>query len=280
MTAIPTPQPLRLLDRPLVRVEVGALLLLVAGAFPQPARAMVAVPALLLLPGYATVVALRLNAAKQSDSAQTMLMSLVASMAVIPILLLGLHGVGMPLVSGAILPVLAGYCCVAALLGGRRAARPQAADGTLIATGGRIVAVALLAAMIIGVGLRTLPGTPDARYTSLALGGTWSQVSTPTFAPAGKPTGVTVTVANHSDAAKRYLLEPAMDGGTWKSRTITVAAGATWTGDVTGTVPAGGCLHRLLVGLSSKNDRIGGLTVWFQSRRTLPDSCQTGERDR
>jgi uncharacterized membrane protein len=280
MTAIPTPQPLRLLDRPLVRVEIGALLLLVAGAFPQPARATVAIPALLLLPGYATLLALRLNASKQSDSAQTVLMSLVASMAVIPLLLLGLHSLGMPLVSGAILPALAGYCCIASLLGGRCAAAPQAVDGTLLATGARVVAVALAAALIIGVGLRVLPGTPEAQYTSLALGGTWAKVATPTFAQAGKPTSVTVTVTNHSGAEKRYVLKPTMDGGTWKSRTITVAAGATWTGDVTGTVPHGGCLHRLLVGLTSRNDRIGGLTAWFQSKRTLPNSCGSAGRDR
>jgi uncharacterized membrane protein len=273
MTAIPASQPLRLLDRPLLRVGVGALLLLASGALPQPARALLAVPALLLLPGYATLIALRLSTAKQSDSAQTALMSLVASMAVVPLVLLGLHGVGLPLVSGAIIPVVAGYCCVAALLGGRRAAQPQAVDGTLVATAARGAAVALLAAVIIAVGMRNLPGAPASPYTSLALGGTWAKVSTPAYAPAGKPTSVTVTVTNHSGSSKRYLLEPAMDGARWKSRTITVGAGATWSGNVTGSVPKGGCLHRLLVGLSSKRDRIGGLTVWFQSRRTLPAAC-------
>jgi uncharacterized membrane protein len=276
MTVIPISRPLNLLHRPLVHVQLGALMLLLAGALPQPARAAVAVPALLILPGYATLIALRRNG--RSDSAQTLLMSLAASMAVIPLLLLGLHGAGMPLVSGAMMPLLAGYCCVAGLAGGRRAIAAQALDGALVAVGVRVALAGVAAALIIGAGLHMLPGTPAPRYTALALGGPWAHVSTPTFAPAGKPVSVTVTVTNQSDSTKRYVLRPSMAGGTWKPQTITVGAGATWTGDITGTVPRGGCLHRLLVGLGSKReDRIDGLTVWFQSTRTLPASCETVE---
>jgi len=273
MTAIATPQPLRLLDRPLVRVELGALLLLTATAFPQPLRAMAVIPALLLVPGYATLVALRLNTVKHSDSAQTLLMSLVASMAAVPLILLGLHGLGMPLVSGAMLPALAAYSGVIALLGGRQAAAPQDGDGTLAATGTRVAMAAVLAAAIIITGLRVLPGTPEAQYTALALGGSWASVEGPTYAEPGKRTTVSLTVTNHSDAAKRYVLAPTMVGGDWKSRTFTVAAGETWSGEIAGSLPRGGCLHRLLIGLRSQGDRIGGLTVWFQSQKTLPESC-------
>jgi hypothetical protein len=276
MTAIPTPQPLRLLHRPLVRVEVTALVLVAAGAFPQPVRALVAVPALLLLPGYATLIALRLTGGKPADGTQTVLMSLITSMAVVPLLLLGLHALGMPLVAGAMMPAVAVYCAIVALLGGRAAAGIRPVDNDLVATGGRVVAAAVAAAGIIAVGLHVLPGAPEARYSALAFGGSWAKLEGPVFAAPATPVDVPVTVTNHTGTAKRYVLRPHMTGASWKPRVITVEPGATWSGAVSGSVPRGGCLHRLLIGLSAENDRIGGLTVWFQSRRTLPNRCDAG----
>jgi hypothetical protein len=67
-----------------------------------------------------------------------------------------------------------------------------------------------------------------------------------------------------------------MTNSRWTNDHVTLQPGATWTGVVSGHVPAvGRCLHLLAISLSEKGSttRIGTLTLYLQSTPRLPKDC-------
>jgi hypothetical protein len=57
---------------------------------------------------------------------------------------------------------------------------------------------------------------------------------------------------------------------------VTLAPGRTWFGKVSGSIPAGGCLHRLSIALRCEPERCTqSLVLWLADRKKLPAACST-----
>jgi hypothetical protein len=138
------------------------------------------------------------------------------------------------------------------------------------------VAVLVATGAIVLVTWSVLPGATPARYSAIALSGSWSKVSDVTVVPPHTKLSVRVTVENHTARTVDYRVVPTLAGAAWKPSSLTLAPGRSWSGDVSGTMPAGGCLHRLRIGLECS---AGGtacsqsLIVWLENRKTLPSGC-------
>jgi hypothetical protein len=140
----------------------------------------------------------------------------------------------------------------------------------------QLVLFALTAGICIGViAIGTRSGPAPQPYTQLTLVGQWANLKSSVAVTPGAKVAVPVSVSNHTDAPQTYLVVPTMRGADWATRTVELLPGATWRGEVQGTVPRGGCLHRLLVEVreSSVAAPIGNVTVWFQNGTTLPKKC-------
>ncbi len=263
----------RLPELPLARVALGALVLVAGAALPQPLRALLTLPALLLVPGYATLLVLRLSA-RGTDAATTLVTSLVVSMAVIPLAAMALDLAGHPAGGAWILGAVAAYSLVAALASPRLGTAAAPLDRRLLRGLGALAVLAALTAAVIAAGVRLLPGEPPERYTMVGLAGRLATVDGPVRTAAGRPLRVPLTITNRTGRPVVYTIAPRMRGGSWQHRRVRVADGATWRGGVSGTVPAGGCLHRLLVAVDGGGVDIDGPIVWVQTGRTLPADCR------
>ena len=121
-----------------------------------------------------------------------------------------------------------------------------------------------------------LPGSTPARYSSIALAGDWSKAHGVTVIPAGKRFSVAVTVANRTASTEHYEVVPTLAHTSWTRPTVTLAPGASWSGSISGSMPSGGCLHRLSVALRCQATRCNqSLVLWFSTRAKLPPSCST-----
>jgi uncharacterized membrane protein len=132
------------------------------------------------------------------------------------------------------------------------------------------------ACAIVALGLHVFPGAPADGYTQLSLAGSQlKHAGAPFVAGPGRRARVDITVSNHSSEAVTYRLSATVRGtASWHGRAVTVVAHGTWTGSVQGSVPAGGCLHRLLVDLRRDGESVASLTLWLQDRKQLPKGCQ------
>ena len=121
-----------------------------------------------------------------------------------------------------------------------------------------------------------LPGSTPAPYSAIALGGSWSDVSRVTVVPPHEKLSVDVTVENHTARTVSYRVVPKLSGAAWTTSSVRLAPGRSWSGSVSGTVPAGGCLHRLRIGLQCTEVATActqSLIVWLEDRKTLPSGC-------
>jgi uncharacterized membrane protein len=141
--------------------------------------------------------------------------------------------------------------------------------------GALFVGLVAAACGVVALGLHVFPGAPPDSFTQLYLTRAAHDSGKPLVGLRGHTVQVRVTVANHSSTGATYRLAPSVRGSrTWHARTITVAAQGTWSGSVKGAVPAGGCLHRLLIDLREGGSSVGSLTLWLQSSARLPKACQ------
>jgi hypothetical protein len=196
-------------------------------------------------------------------------------MAVIPVTLLGLHALGLPLRGGWILIAIAGYCVLAALIAPRVAPLSQRPSRATLRGAGLFAGALAAGAAIIAIGLHTLPGSPPDQFSMLALSGKWATVHAPVQVSPDTSTDVAVSITNTTSSSHTYQLRPKVVGKEWAPRTVTLSAGQSWHGNVSGMLPAGGCLHRLMIRLDQDGRRssIDGLTVWFATANPLPSEC-------
>jgi uncharacterized membrane protein len=260
---------------PAARIAAGIAVLVLGTLLPQPLRAVVVVPALLLVPGYALVTALRLGG---RDGYVTLPLSFAASVATIPLVVVALDAANVPLSTLTLVPAVAVVSAALAAAGGvrRHVRAPRVGDaGGLVAA----AAVAVACVGVVAAGVAFLPGSPPERFSTISLAGAWADTGRPVAVTPGEPVAVRIAVANHTGRDRAYVVAPQLAGGRWPARHITVPAGETWTGDVAGTVPAGGCLHRLRMRLRGERapQPSPGLVVWFQSVPELPASCRAVE---
>ena len=132
-----------------------------------------------------------------------------------------------------------------------------------------------LAAIAVVLVPRVLPANPSAPYSSIALGGAWSGLGTAVYAKPTQQVEVQLQVENHTHRRRTYVVIALMKKSRWTGDRVTLEPGASWTGVVSGKVPAGGCLHRLAIALAEQGAKtdIGTLTVYLQSVEKLPKDC-------
>ena len=280
--------PLRVSVASPVQALVAALVMLNVAvvALPPAPRAVVVLPLALLTPGYALLLTL-FGRRLPLDAAPLLALAGLLGMAFYPLLALALYVIGLPLRMGSVLGGMDAFflalTAVAAWRltshsvsrtsgsGGTRGLQPshaadrkplfpggrRAVDQTRLALWGLGVVVAVVCAGVSVAGAaRALPSVPAAPYTAFYLSGRWARVDTVVTVAPGRRLVVTVGVANDTGRRQVYRLSPLLDDAHWRSYTIVVPSGRTWTGAVSGRVPPGACLHRLSLTLYRQGDRM------------------------
>jgi uncharacterized membrane protein len=264
-----------------VLLVLAAATMTAATVLPSPLRAIVALPIALLAPGASLLVLLRgrWGGDDEVDPGTDAALCVVLSFIAWVLIAVGLYIAGIRLRTPAV--VAAGDALIlSGAAGAALRARPR--DGRLRGWSDSLVAPLLLAATVAVTALAVvvvphlLPSNPSAPYSSISLGGAWAGLGTPVVARPSQEVAVEIGVENHTHRRRVYVVGPAMAGATWSGDSVTLDPGGSWTGVVSGHVPAGGCLHRLAITLSERGSpqRIGTLTVWLQSATTLPKRCK------
>jgi hypothetical protein len=260
---------------------LGACAMTAGLALEGPLRAAIELPLALLLPGTSILVAAR--GARPARPASDVGLALVLTFAAWILIALTCYVAGQPFTTTAIV--------IGANLIVGSAAAVCLARGTPLttltgSTAGRafpapllIFALAVFAVVgVIAAATRSVgaPAPYVQPYSEIALAGQWADVRSVVAVSKGAgPVPVELTVANHTQGAKTYEVVPVMHDASWGARTIELAAGATWRGFVSGRVPRGGCLHRLLVtvGEVGAQKPVGSVTLWFQNGTKLTGKC-------
>lgn len=262
---------------PPARIFLALNLLALGLVLPQPLRAVVVLPLVLLLPGYAVFSALGLAARR--DPVLTVGASIALSLVIVPLVTLALWAVAGDVEPAQVTIVLAVVVLAPAVVGlqplvSRKREPMLGSPGGLL----RILAVFTVAVLLVVALVSFLPGQRNAPFTEASLAGSWAEIDHAVVVEPDRPVSVDVQVTNRTGAAQTYAIEPELDGATWTGTTVDLGPGKTWVGSVQGTVPAGGCLHRLRVGVqpASGAAALEGPTVWFQTVDELPRTCLVG----
>jgi hypothetical protein len=260
----------------------GAAAMTAGLALDGPLRAAVELPLALLLPGTSILAAARGD--RPARPASDVGLALVFSFAAWILIALTCFVIAQPFTTTAVIAgadviiVGAAVVCLArgtplTTLAGSAATRVPAAQ--LL-----VYALAVIAVIgIVGFASRETPEPApyQQQYTEIALAGRWADVRSAIAVIDGAgPVSVEISVANHTHTAKTYEIAPVMRDAGWGVRTIELAAGSSWRGLVSGRVPKGGCLHRLLVTVRPTDAAtpVGSVTLWFQNGRKLPKKCR------
>jgi hypothetical protein len=260
----------------------GAAAMTAGLALDGPLRAAVELPLALLLPGTSVLAAARGD--RPARPASDVGLALVFSFAAWIVIALVCFVIAQPFTTAAVIVgadlivVAAAAVCLArgtplTTIAGSGAARMPA---------GQLLIYALAIVSVIGVVAFATRSSPapaphSQQYTEIALAGRWADVrSTVAVIGGARPVSVEISVANHTHAPKTYKVVPVMRGSSWGIRSFELAPGSSWRGLVSGRVPEGGCLHRLLVRVreSGATKAIGSVTLWFQNGRKLPRKCR------
>jgi hypothetical protein len=152
------------------------------------------------------------------------------------------------------------------------------------ARGGVLVAVLVaIAIAALAAALPLWPAPTDQPYTQFYLAGSWAHLSTIVRARSHQKLVVALGIINQTRRRQRYQIVPRLDGGPgWPRRTVTVPGGRSWTGSMSGYVPADGCVHRLSIALrvGRKGKALSPLTLWVRGAPGTSRSCTTTSRTR
>jgi uncharacterized membrane protein len=258
-------------------------------------QVIVTLPIALLAPGYALIGA-AFGSRARLDVVPALALSALLSMGSYMLLGLGLYAASIRLSTESVLAgtdgiilLLVAVALLRARLGLPVATWPAASfdavastrspwhrvqGGMLFGSGLAIVAAALFVTMYL------LPKSVDPPYTQLYLAGPSSHISSIVQTQPHYKLVVEVGVTNHTHRQHTYRITPLLDDVTrWHERTVTLPVGRTWTGSVSGYVPAGGCVHRLSIALNTPESRgvPARLILWVRGARGLPASCRGGQ---
>jgi uncharacterized membrane protein len=262
-----------------VGLPVGAIAMTAAVlAAPAPLRTIVVLPLALLLPGTAIFLVVfpgRSGLGKTGDLAVAVLLSLVFY----PLTALVLHAFSIKLdatsVAAAVDVVVAAAYPIAAFSSlDAQPARGEHNGRALSVAGRRDVRAASRAAVIAGALVATLaaaravlPAPPPDHYTAFAVTGRWAHVQGVADVNPATAFRVGVEVKNATSRAIRYRIRTSTPGGRWSRPTVTVPAGTTWDGFVTGHIRPYPCYQRLLLALHSKTPRPLRLSIQLRVAR-------------
>jgi len=288
------PPPARLLLAALGVMNLGVLV-------PLPAlRAMVTLPLALLVPGYAVMMAV-FGHRPRRDAPLTLAFTVLLSMATYPLMALALYAAAIPIRTGSVMLSTDGLVALLVAMAVLRTRRERrittvsvvpfvttaglrspwngARGGVLFAA---LVAIAIAA---LAAALPLWPAPTDQPYTQFYLAGSWAHLSTIVRARSHQKLVVGLGIINQTHRRQSYQIVPRLDGGPgWPGRTVTVPGGRSWTGSMSGYVPADGSVHRLSIALRvSRNGKaLSPLTVWVRgapgtSRPCTTTSCTRGK---
>src|SRR5205085_2229334 len=288
------PPPARLLLAALGVRNLGVLVPL------RALRAMVTLPLALLVPGYAVMMAV-FGHRPHRDAPLTLAFTVLLSMATYPLMALALYAASIPIRTGSVMLSTDGLVALVvamAVLRTRRERRPAGVSVVPFVTTaglrlpwngarGGVLFAALVAIAIAGLAAAPplWPAPTDQPYTQFYLAGSWAHLSTIVRARSHQKLVVDVGITNQTDRRQRYQIVPRLDGGPgWPGRTVTVPAGRSWTGSMSGYVLADGCVHRLSIALRvGRNGKaLSPLTLWVRgapgtSRPCTTTSCTRGK---
>jgi len=198
-----------------------------------------------------------------------------------------------------------------AMLAPRVGAPPDVATGSAwegLRGGLRFALVVVAAGLILAATLRLLPAPAGAPYTMFYLAGRSAYLADPVGARGYRSVGLgpwercvararaahraarttttgavgtvdlSIGVTNGSAWRRSYRVTPLLDSvPCWPSQALSLGPGASWSGHVSGVVPADGALHRLTITLRQPGQLGGGrqdgassmgpLVVWVRGAR-------------
>jgi hypothetical protein len=261
-----------------VAASVAVLLLPVLLIVPNPVRAALSLPIVLLAPGYALLLAVGRNLAIE-DRVRGACLAVALSIAVVPMLVLIAYVVRRPLeTSTVIAAIVIGTIAFAAISVATRRDDLRAAPSS--GPRGKMLASATVGIVAIGllvlVARLVLPAGTAARFTAISLDRSWAETNSVTVLAPGKTLSVDVRVDNESGRTQHYDVIPQVTGARWAGASFDLPSGESWRGKVSGTITAGGCLHRLQISLRCPPQLCRqGVTLWLADRAKLPASCST-----
>jgi uncharacterized membrane protein len=281
----------------LLLVALGVMNLGVLVPLP-PLRAALTLPPALLAPGYAVLMA-AFGHRPRRDAPLTLAFTVLLSMATYPLLALALSAAAIPIRTGSVMLSTDGLVALlvaVAVLRTRRKRRITTVSVVPFVTttglrspwsgarGGVLFAVLVaIAIAALAAALPLLPAPTDQPYTQFYLAGSWAHLGTMVQVRPNQRLAVELGITNQTHRRQRYQIVPRLDGGPgWRGRAVTVPAGRSWTGSMSGHVPADGCVHRLSIAL--RGDRNGKalspLTLWVRGAPGTSRSCTTTSRTR
>lgn len=259
----------------------GVAVLAVAAAIPfWPARAVVALPLALALPGYCLLRALP-DTGRQLDTATRLGACFVLSVASYALLGLMLYAAGIELSEASVLAAVTAEVTIAtaAAMAARRpraAQAPAPARRPAIGASAGLLAAALIALIAIPVGAHGLfPATAPSSYAQLYLADGSLARARVVRNLRSDAVNVDVGAQNHTGVARRYTLMRRVDAGRAEpAAAFTLADGDAWRGPVSVAVPRSPCAHRVQVLLRDESRRriVGAVHVWAQRGRS--SSCR------
>jgi len=255
-------------------------------------RALVALPTALVVPGYAA--ALAIFGPRWRGDAPGLALSALLSMALYPLLALLLYAASIRLSTASVLATtdaLIAACVGIVALRERRAGSAGAAGAQVVTnrdlegvgeprSGWRAIApFAALVAVVVGALALLMPVLPSpvaSPYTQFYLAANWARAYSIARTGVGRHLSVTIGVVNRTHLPQRYLIVPRLDNIPWRERILHLGDGGTWSGAISGSVPAGGCAHQLAIRLYAVGGgyrKIGELTLWTHDTSGLPRTC-------
>ena len=226
-----------------------------------PIRALVTLPPILFIPGFA-LLSVVLGRSRPRDPAALGTFSITLSFAVLMLdaLVLNAARVHLSTVSIGFSALLA----TAILVGlntavGREVVPPRRARQDVPSLGRAATATRCLAlAASVAVALGTvsfvathIPKPAAAPFASISLASSWAGRASAPHVRTGERVTIPVVATSDGTVAGRYELTTSIDGKTTSARSLYLATSGKWSGVVSVITPAGRFLHRVVVSLAS-----------------------------
>ena len=132
-----------------------------------------------------------------------------------------------------------------------------APEGLLLRARELIVPFAAMAAAltIVWGSVHVLPRKAPDAFSSISLDGTWALTARAVPANPSRDVEVTYRIDNKTPRTQEYAVSASIvDGPEWSATTVTIEAGASWVGTVSGRIMADSCRSRLEIDMMVVGD--------------------------
>jgi uncharacterized membrane protein len=261
-----------------IALAAATLVFSVAPLLPSPLRAIVVLPLAFVLPGAAMTLALGWP---RSDVWAPIAFGLrvVLSLAFYPMLALALFALHIRYstaawILGTDVFIVAAMAVAAFSRRTETATAPNENVG--VSRDGLgwllwLVGVVALATVALVATNALVPGAPKTQFSAISL--RTLPAGDQVVVPAGQSLRVPIEITNSTSAAQTYRVRAQLDARPFGTdQRVRIEPGAKWTGEVTGAVPADGCLHHLQVSATDASgvDRSVALFARSPGRTACP----------